>query len=615
MVFQTLPIEFDSYDRARLRDEEADAPFDFIDAARLQRSEQRDQMLRDQMQEGQSAPHQTDRFRSLRIDPLTRTPSPLAIDLTLDFEQRRVLRSRVEAVEFSPFEMLTGNRRASDAVSITSRTRGGVGGSHAIASALALEMAGGITPPPLAIITRNLGACGELVGDCARHLFLYAGPDYSEPVVSAANPHLWKRAQSASAPNAAMHGFQTIAELMAGLTPFSGDLYLEALSIARTATEIATLVFGKSPHPSTIFPGGNGIEASRETFNLILGRINTLLDFAKKATGVWDDLVEFMYGTEPHYRRVGELSSNFLSVGLWDDPEYFDATYANCNDWGSRRFSAPGVIVAGELRTSRLTDLNIGLEEFVDRARYSEWTHQRFSSDPLGNVISPRHPWNRETLPDLSPAPSFDAKGGDKSFHGERTTWLAAPRWDREPMECGSIARLWVNALSRHDRCEFVAPVRGGLEINVPKGSYPAKRLIWRIPERPNALERLRAAAYQIGYAGMVAFGSLLTAFDCLRRGEIRMSNRFLLPDKSLGCGFWENGSGAVTHHLVVKNQLITNYQIIGPGEWLASSGDSSGSQGIIETALINTPILEEFSGLESFRAVDMQRVVRSFAP
>ena len=93
------------------------------------------------------------------------------------------------------------------------------------------------------------------------------------------------------------------------------------------------------------------------------------------------------------------------------------------------------------------------------------------------------------------------------------------------------------------------------------------------------------------------------------------MSNRFLLPDKSLGCGFWENGSGAVTHHLVVKNQLITNYQIIGPGEWLASSGDSAGSQGIIETALINTPILEEFSGLESFRAVDIQRVVRSFAP
>lgn len=604
MVFQTLPIEFDSYGQARLRDEDAEAPFDFIDESRHQRSIQRALLVEDLT----SRPG----VRSLSIDPVTRTPTPIAIRLALDFEQRRILQSRVEAVEFSPFEMLTVNRRASDAVSITSRTRGGAGGSHAIASALALEMAGGITPPPLAIITRNLGACGELVGDCARHLFLYAGPDYSEQVVREASPLVWKHAQSASAPNAAIHGFQTIADLMGGLTPFSGDLYLEAILIARTAAEIATIVFGKSPHPSTIFPGGNGIEATRETFNLILGRINTLLDFAKKATGVWDDLIEFMYSVEPRYRRVGELAGNFLSVGLWDDPELFDATYANCNEWGSRRFSAPGVIVAGESRTSRLTDLNIGLEEFVTRARYSDWTQQRFTSDPLGNVISPFHPWNKETIPDVSPRSDQDPTSQSLN---DRHTWLAAPRWDREPMECGSIARLWINAASRHNRCEFIAPVRGGLEINVPKGTYPARRLTWKLPERPNALERLRAAAYQIGYAGMVAFASLLSAFDCLRRGEIRMSNRFMLPDKSLGVGFWETGSGPVTHHLLVKNQLITNYQIVGPAEWLASSGDPAGSQGIIENALINTPILEEISDSESFRAIDIMRVVRSFAP
>jgi hydrogenase large subunit len=595
VVFQTLPIEFDSFGRARLRDEEAESPYGFVDEPRLQRHHQRELAVAEHV----ARPG----VRRLRIEPVNRTVAPLAIELWIEPGERRILDSRVEGVEFSPFEMMTGNRRASDAVSITSRTRGGVSGAQALAAALALEMAGGIVPPPLAIITRNLGACGELIADCARHLFIHAGPDYSAPVVRATNPNLWQRAEAARAANAATHGYATLAALLESLTPPAGTLYLEALQLSRRATEIVTLVYGKSPNPSTLFPGGNGIEATRETFNLILGRINALLDYAKKVTAIWDDLVEFFYDAEPKYRRVGELAGNFLSVGLWDDPESYTATYATCNEWGSRRLSSPGVIVNNEKRTSRLTDLNIGLEEFVDRAFYADWPAPRFTGDPLGNAISPWHPWNKETLPD--PA-ATDTR---------RYSWLTAPRWDREPMETGSLARLWINAVYRHSRCEFITPVRNGLDINIPKGTLPARQLHWRLPERPNALERLRAAAYQIGYAGMVAYASLLSAFDCLRRGETAMSNRFLLPDRSLGIGFWEGGSGAITHHLVVKNQLITNYQILGPAEWMASSRDSSAGPGVIENALINTPILEATPDGEDYRGIDILRVVRSFAP
>ncbi|MBK6797331.1 MAG: nickel-dependent hydrogenase large subunit [Acidobacteria bacterium] len=43
------------------------------------------------------------------------------------------------------------------------------------------------------------------------------------------------------------------------------------------------------------------------------------------------------------------------------------------------------------------------------------------------------------------------------------------------------------------------------------------------------------------------------------------MSKRFLLPEKSMGVGFWESTSGAVTHHLVVKNYNIANYQVTSP--------------------------------------------------
>ena len=597
MVFQALPVEFDSFGRARLRDEEAEQPYRFIDERRRHHVAQRTRALDESLtQPG---------VERLRIDPLNRTSARLALDLALDLEQARVLNARLESVEYSPFELMVDNRRASDAVAISSRTRGAVSGAHAIASTLALEMAGGIIPPPLAIITRNLGACGELIADAVRHLFLYAGPDYAEPVIRRANPALWQRAESTRAANTSMHGYVTIAELMRSLTPLAGDLTLEALQINRLASEISTLVYGKSPHPSTIFPGGNGVEGNRELFTVILGRINTLLDYAKLVVAVWDDLIDFLYEAEPQFQQLGQLPANLISVGLWDDPEFYTATYATCNEWGARRLSGPGVIVNGEKRTSRLTDLNIGFEEFVEHTRFSQWERQRFSSDPLDNPISPYHPWNKETIP---PSPS-----GPAAPVG--ATWLTSPRWDREAMECGALARLWINSVFQHQNCEFVAPVRHGLELNLPKGNQPAKRLTWYKPERPNALERLRATAYQIGYAGMVAYASLLSAFECLRRGETKMSNRFILPDRSLGVGFWENGSGLVTHHLIVRNHTITNYQINGPAEWLASSLDATGWPGPIEQALVNSPLLEEATAMDDYRGIDLQRVVRSFAP
>ncbi len=49
-------------------------------------------------------------------------------------------------------------------------------------------------PPPLAIIARNLGERAELVYDHTLHLFLLAGPDYSERIVSRTAPSLWARA-------------------------------------------------------------------------------------------------------------------------------------------------------------------------------------------------------------------------------------------------------------------------------------------------------------------------------------------------------------------------------------------------------------------------------------
>lgn len=538
------------------------------------------------------------------IDPLTRAAGDLALHLLIDFEQRRVLDVCVENAQFNGYELTMKERAPSDALQIASRISGSASGAHAIAASMAWEMAGGIVPPPLAIIARNLGSCGEMLSESTRHLFLLAGPDYSEAAVSRTSLSIWGRAQTTPAPGFDVHGLETIADIMRGLNPMSGHLYLESLQMSRLGHEITTLVFGKYPHPSTILIGGVGIEANRETFNQILGRINTLLDYAKKVAAIWDDLVEFFYDAEPRYRRVGELPGNLLSLGIWDDPESYDASYQNCNSWGERRMSVPGVVINNQRRTTRLSDINIGIEEFVDHSYYAQWDHQVVPADPLSAPLSPWHPWNKETIP--APA-NRDWK--------ERYSWNSAPRWDREPMETGPIARLWINAVGTKQNCDFIRRHGRGLDLDIPSGQRPAAKLHWQIPERPNTLERNRARAYQLAYTGMVAYTCLLNAFDCLRRGETGMSARIHLPERSIGAGFWESTSGAVTHHAVIRNHFVANYQVITPTEWMGSPRDSTGTPGIFEAALMNTPLLEECARAEDFTAIDILRTIRSFDP
>lgn len=593
MCFKNLPIEFDAHGRAHLRDEGPDDPFA---RAPSQRGDDRSKALEDLARGAH--------WRDFDIDPVTRVAGALSFHTVVDLDRRRVVDAHTEATLFRGYEVILKGRDPLDAIHISSRACGVCGGVQASCASIALEMAFGIVPPPLAIIARNLGEASELVYDHTLHLFLLAGPDYSEVTVRRTTPSLWARAQQTAAPRADRYGLTTIADIMQGMNPLRGTLYLEALNVTRAAREIATLMLGKYPHPSTIFPGGLGIEASSQVFNQVLGRIVQLLDYAKKVVAVWDDLVEFFLAEIPEYRRVGERRASLICTGIWDDPEAYDASYARCSDWGERRLVTPGVIIDGQLRTSKLALLNLGMEEFVDHSHYERWQGHRFRTDPQGMPLSPFHPWNKETIPRPS-----------KRSWKERYTWATAPRWDREGMESGPLARQWITAIAGKLENEFIHAVRGGLEIELPKGQTEATILRWRIPERPNALERNRARAYHVGYCGMVAYTFLLKAFEYLRLGKTTMSVPYVVPDQAIGVGFWEAGRGTLTHHVVLDGGRIANYQIITPSTWMASPRDPFGLPGPYEEAVMNTPLLEEFDRHEDFTGIDILRTIRSFDP
>ncbi len=303
MCFKNLPIEFDPHGQPRFTGDWEARPQGPPDDDRLAKALERNAQL-----------------RSFDIDPVTRVAGALSFHTTVDLEHRQVVDARTEATLFRGYEVILKGRDPVDAIHISSRACGVCGGVHATCAAMALEMAFGVVPPPLAIIARNLGQGAELLYDHTLHLFLLAGPDYSEVVGRSTSPSLWERAKKAEAPRAAAYGLRTVGDIMSGLNPLRGELYLEALHITRGAREIASLMMGKYPHPSTIFPGGIGIEPSTRVFNQVLGRIVHLLDYAKKVVAVWDDLIDFLL-------RLGktEMSTPYrvpteesLGVGLWE---------------------------------------------------------------------------------------------------------------------------------------------------------------------------------------------------------------------------------------------------------------------------------------------------------
>lgn len=595
MCFKNLPIEFDSQGHAHLKGDVAD-PYAY----------ERREINRDKLKELLA---KNGYIKDVTISPVTRVAGALAFHAIADLKERKFLEANSIATLFRGYEVILKGRDPRDAMFISSRACGVCGGVHSTASAEAIEMAFGISPPPLGIVLRDLALALDFLYDHPLHLFLLAGPDYSQVVVEATNPSMWEKAQKTEAPNASVHTYKTIGDIMKALNPLSGQCYLDGLKMTRTPREAYAVLFGKYPHPQTVVPGGMSSTVTVTDFNETYTRLHTMIAWTKRMILLWDDLTNFFYDYNPEYKKVGVRPKHLIDLGMWDDPESYDATYERCSEWGERRYGTPGVIIDGQLVTTKLQQINLGLEEFIEHSYYEDWNHsghQRYQTDPLGAPLSPNHPWNKETMP-----------RPDKESWKDRYTWDTAPRWDRQVVEGGAYARIWATAAAKKmPKNDFLEPTGHSLKMYLPKTKLPEMEFEWKIPDVWNAFERNRARAYCMAYNLMVAFIMVLRAYDYLKKGEDKVSTPFEVPkNERRGVGFWGAGRGYLSHHLVLDKGAIVNYQIVTPSTFNASPKDPWGNGGPYEEAVMNTPILEEFSRPEDFTGVDMLRAIRSFDP
>src|SRR5919197_6200081 len=135
MCFKNLPIEFDQQGNATLKGGVAD-PYAY--RPREIKREKLEELLA-----------RNGHIKDVTISPVTRVAGALAFHAIADLKERKFYEANSIATLFRGYEVILKGRDPRDAIFISSRACGVCGGVHSTTSALALEMAFGITPPTM----------------------------------------------------------------------------------------------------------------------------------------------------------------------------------------------------------------------------------------------------------------------------------------------------------------------------------------------------------------------------------------------------------------------------------------------------------------------------------
>ncbi len=548
-------------------------------------------------------------------DPMTRIVGNLGIYTKIDFDNREVIECKSTSSIFRGYSVFMKGKDPRDAHFITSRICGICGDNHAVCSIYAQNMAYGVKPPPLAEWIYNLGEAAEYMFDHTLFQDNLIFVDFCEQMVKTTNPGLLAKAEKTSAPNAEIHGYKTIADIMRAFNPFEGDIYKEALEFSRVTREMFCLMEGRHVHPSTVYPGGTGTVATPQLFTDYLVRLMRVMDFVKRAMPLNDDVFNFFYEALPGYEQVGNRRILLNCWGAFQDPDYCDYRYRTMEDWGRRQYVTPGIIVDGELITTSLLDINLGIRILLGSSYYQDWSNEEMfvPNDPLGNPVDRTHPWNQTTLP----------KPQKRDLEGGNYSWVMSPRWfdkrtgDHLALDTGggALARLWATSLAGLVDTPYVKSTGSSVQINLPRSAQlPEMTFEWKIPQWSNTIERDRARVYFVGYAAAMALMFCEKALGEVRQGNTKTFENFEVPDEAIGCGFHEAVRGVLSHHLVIRDGKIANYHPYPPTPWNASPRDHFGTPGPYEDAVQGLKIHEE-NDQANFRGIDIMRTVRSFDP
>ena len=519
--------------------------------------------------------------KEMSWDPVTRIVGSLGIHTEIDFTNQQVLKCWSTSSLFRGFDIFMKGIDPRDAHFITSRICGICGDNHCTCSCLNQNMAYSVKPPKLGDFAFNLAESADFMFDHAIYNDCMANVDYSEQMVKETNPAVLAKAEKTAAPHADIHGYKTIADIMRALNAFTGDFYLETLQVSRYTREMYCLFGGRHTHPSTILPGGCSANITQQTCTEYYVRLMRYIDYCKRTVPMHDDLYDFFYEALPGYERVGFRETDLICWGCFDDPDYTDYRYATMTEWGRHRYVTPGLVFGGELITTDLVEINLAIRILLGSSYFDDWSAR-------GDV---RHPGparqRRRQAPPVEQGDAAQAAGARLRRQVLVGRVAAHARQARRPLR-----------RQRHRRRPVRAPVGHGegrpRRLRLPEGDRreppdgaPEDGLHARDGARvedPAVVERDRAPARAVATTRPTprwsALHNLERAQAEIRAGRTKSWNDFTVPEETISVGFHEAARGVLSHHMVIREGKIANYQPYPPTPWNGNPRDFHGTPG-----------------------------------
>ena len=541
------------------------------------------------------------------VDPVTRIEGHLRIEAEVDGGAVRDAWS--SSTMFRGIEIILKGRDPRDAWAFTQRICGVCTTVHAIASIRAVEHAIGATPPPNAVLLRNLIMAAQAVQDHVIHFYHLHALDWVD-IVSALSADPAKTSSLAESISdwklSSPRYFSGVRDRIktfvdrGQLGPFANAYwghpayrlpaeanllavahYLEALEWQREFIKMHAVLGGKNPHLQSFLVGGMATPVdpdSQAAINMhTIAQLRSFIASAREfvAKVYLPDLLaiaSFYKDWAGHGRGVG----HYLSFGEYPLDGALDA---------------PQFIPQGIIRGRDLSKV-----EPFDQTKVAEYITHSWYSYQQGDA-APLHPLKGETSPNFTgPNPPFERLDTDRKY-----SWLKSPRYADEPMEVGPLARMLVSYVSG------VQPVKTLVDAALKQlGVGPAALF--------STLGRVAAR----GIETQVLADKMNDWVDALAANMDGGDHRIHDNDKwepsswpadAVGFGLHEAPRGALSHWVNIHDGKIANYQCVVPSTWNAGPRDAKDRRGPYEEALLNTPVAD------AARPIEILRTVHSFDP
>ncbi len=220
------------------------------------------------MQDNTAASPAQKKRRRITVDPITRLEGHGKIDIFLD-DKGEVERALFQVPELRGFEVFSVGRPAEDMPQITSRICGVCPTAHHMASTKALDDLYKVTPPPTALLLRELIYNMFMLEDHALHVYILGGPDF---IVGPDAP-------------AAKRNVVGVIE-KAGL-----EVGKRVISMRRRLRECIAMLGGKVVHPVFGLPGGVARGLASDDLAHFREVAREGLDFARFTLQILRDIV------------------------------------------------------------------------------------------------------------------------------------------------------------------------------------------------------------------------------------------------------------------------------------------------------------------------------------